>query len=162
VSRERVPTIAGSSTSSGKVVDEIDRDVSERLVADLEEHAGRALRQLARKAVVALGLPAAGVGAGVAGTLAVQDDVPAPVVAPGTGPSPTAGQVTDEIPPSLLVPPASDHVRDACDRAGDEARRAIVDARLCVDAFSRAAESCDYFPSIDRPRRPRDRQDYQE
>jgi hypothetical protein len=46
------------------------------------------------------------------------------------------------------VPPADRFLLEACEEAGEDARRCIRDSRQCVDAFSRSAEP---LPSRRRP-----------
>lgn len=159
MSRERdrsLEALPGSSTSSGKIAEEVMGDFTEQL----EVHAGRALSRLLRRVVVATASVGAGVGLGVGGSLVLDEDAPSPAAhVPASGPSPSAGLVSDAVPSSLLVPPADEHLLEACERAGADARRAIRDARLCVDTFTRAAETCDPADALPRSRRAGDGQD---
>lgn len=162
--RDHVTTLPSNSTSSGRVDREVERDATERIVAEqIEEHAGRAIGQAIRswlgqvvgKAIRVIGMAGGGAVLGATGANYLNEDTPvATNPAPASGPAPATapppGQPADVVPPSLLVPPASQDIRDACEQAGEEARRAILDARLCVDAFSDAARACDYFPARHR------------
>lgn len=140
-----------------------DRDVSRlpsastasgTIEADLEAHARRMFVGMLRKIAAAFGWSSAGIGIG-AGVVAftADDDTPASS-APSidSGPEPEARGV----PKTLLLPPASDYILDGCERAGEDARRAIQDARLCVDSFTRAELACqDAHDEPEPPSKPR-------
>lgn len=148
--RDRSLTPLPGSSGTGRISDEVERDITQQI----ELHAGRALSRLLRRVLVAAGWSGAGLLGGVGGVLIVQDDAPVTTTKPASGPSPAADLVAAAIPPSLLVPPADERLLEACEQAGADARRAIRDARLCVDTFAMAAESCDPAAALTRQRRP--------
>jgi hypothetical protein len=141
--RDRVTPLPSGSTTAGRIAGEVlERDITEQI----EIHAGRALSSLLRRVMVSLGWSSAGVALGIGGVYAVQDET-------GTAsaqelPHPEAETKTtpdrdNRIPNSLYLPPADSRLLDSCDRAGEDARRAILDSRMCVDLFSKAVSSCE-------------------
>ena len=115
--------------------------------AELEAAAHRTLFAALRKLALVVGLPLGAAVTGAVGALSLDSPPLAPQPAP----------TDDPFPPALLLPPADEHLREACERSGIDARRAIGDARLCVDACRDLGDAClDRRPTPREPREPRD------
>jgi hypothetical protein len=143
VARERdVSVLPSGSTAAGR----IDADEHQETLDRLEHRLSQAVRVVVRKVAIAAAYSGAGAGLGIGGLLTMQDEAPeASAATPGTGPHPAATSLAP-MPAELLVPPADKFLLEACEAAGDDARRCIRDSRQCVDAFSRSAEACDSTP----------------
>ncbi len=147
------PTRASRSTTEGIVGSEIGRDITEQL----EVHATQALGKLIRRIAATGGIAAVGALGGFGLNEAVDDDPQEHRDHKPSNEAPALGGVSDPWPPELLVPPADEHILDACEAAGDDARRLIREARICIDQFAAARKSCDSVGEQLVPRaRPKD------